>query len=330
MLVADFQLQGFEPADWRRLLRLLFPFGADSPAGASHGIVAVARRDELLQLWRAHEGGLPVSGIDWPLELRTLAEKYRAPWAVSLHPTALSELSERFASRVTPKDSPQDQWVRLMVALTELVNEDAIKVWPRTLFNWPSLLAENVARSALELLCPPGKCLVLGFFDSGTLDVALAIQRGERDIEHVVGPQLLKPSMGLLSGDWLRDYPHLIRAVETDYASVAGGCFTQSATLARLLAADTPGAWSQAVAARDVVLHPISPALAVSLGIDVGRAALAGVQALTRRMSLSSLAQHPGFQRVKTVARLDGGFDDLFKLDPLSAIGRMLLDRRED
>ncbi len=341
MLASDFELRGFDSRDWLRLVDLFphplahssgpkAPASSGDEADASGGLIAMGRRDELLRLWRAGAGPLSTEGHPWPMSSEELAAKHQAPWVAKLHPGALLELQERFGSRLRPQDSLQDQWVKLLVAVQELVNEDGISLWPRRLFNWPALVRENLARSAFELLCPPGKCLLLGVFEAGELFTALALRRGEEEIDLVLGPGELRQQMGLLSGDWFRDYAHLVSAVETHLSPVAGGCFAEAVTLRRLLAERKPGSFSQAVAARDLVLHPVNPAFAVSLGVDVGRAALAGVQSLTQRIASYPLAQHPAVQKVKSVAKRDSNIEDLLGFDPIAAIGRLIIDPKDD
>jgi hypothetical protein len=239
------------------------------------------------------------------------------------------EIQERFGARLRATDSLQNQWVKLLVAVQELVNESVIDVWPRSVFNWPSLLRENLAHSALELLCPPGKCLVLGAFAQGELYTALVLRRGEQGIDLVLGPAELRSGMGLLSGDWFRDQAHLVAVVERAVGPVAGGCFGQADCLRRLLADRSPGAFAQAVAARELVLDPVSPALAVSLGIDVGRAALAGMQSLTERLARSPLAQHPAVERMKKGGWRRSPIEGLIGFDPISALSKLILDGKD-
>jgi hypothetical protein len=100
--------------------------------------------------------------------------------------------------------------------------------------------------------------------------------------------------MGLLSGDYRRDYLHLTRAVETLCGRVALGCFATRATFEKLGQRDTPGAWAAAVAARDVIVSPVTPGVAIPLGLDVGRAAVVGLRDWVGRWSNGSWPELSG------------------------------------
>ena len=67
---------------------------------------------------------------------------------------------------------------------------------------------------------------------------------------------------------------------------IAAGCYAELDTFQRLAADPAPGAWASAVAARDVVLTPVTPGLAVPLSIDAGRAALSFARGALERFGV--------------------------------------------
>jgi hypothetical protein len=67
-----------------------------------------------------------------------------------------------------------------------------------------------------------------------------------------------------------------------------------------------------------VVVHPVVPALAIPLGLDVGRAALAVVRELTHR-----------FDRVRDRASVDFALERWLSFSPLAVL-REVLGLRED
>jgi hypothetical protein len=134
--------------------------------------------------------------------------------------------------------------------------------------------------------------------------------------------------MGLLSGDWRRDYRHLARAAEMRAGPLALGCFGEVETLRRLGHDPTPGAWAAAVAARDVVLAPVTPAVAVPLGIDVGRFALSAVRDLAERMGAGAWfgpesPLSPALDRVRGL-HLDRDLKSLLGFDPWELLRRLI------
>jgi hypothetical protein len=127
---------------------------------------------------------------------------------------------------------------------------------------------------------------VLGAFDEGELYTALCLRRRGPAFDIVMGPDRVRRDMGLLSGDFSRDYRYLGAAVEARLGPLAVGCYAELSTFRRLAGDASPGAWATAVAVRDVVLTPVTAGLAVPLGIDAGRAALALAKGLLGHFSI--------------------------------------------
>ena len=105
-------------------------------------------------------------------------------------------------------------------------------------------------------------------------------------------------------------------AVARAVAPVHLGVFTDLSTLRRLLRTFEPGAWTRAVAVRDVIVHPTPPYVAVALGADAVRAAakesarwLGGIDALSQLAPLARYVRG----RVAEVASVSAtlGFDPL-------------------
>jgi len=75
-----------------------------------------------------------------------------------------------------------------------------------------------------------------------------------------------------------------VSAVEDKYAPLALGCFGELGTLHQLQLDGRAGAWSRAVAVRDVVLSPMPLAIGVALGIDGARYAFDTIRSFTPAM----------------------------------------------
>src|SRR5262249_4012854 len=84
--------------------------------------------------------------------------------------------------------------------------------------------------------------------------------------------------------DWRRDVRHVVSAIEDKYAPLALGCFGELGTLHQLQQNASAGAWSRAVAVRDVVLSPMPLAIGVALGIDSARYAFDTLRSLSPAM----------------------------------------------
>ena len=86
-----------------------------------------------------------------------------------------------------------------------------------------------------DAICPAGQSVLIGVFKKGRLHTALAARRGPHGFDRVVGPSVLRREMGLVSGDWTRDYRYLTRAAEACVGTgVCLGCFAELATLQEL------------------------------------------------------------------------------------------------
>jgi hypothetical protein len=178
----------------------------------------------------------------------------------------------------------------------------------------------------MDSLCPTGRVAAVGVFERGSLYTALALRRSAQGIDAIVGPDELRPALGLLSGDFRRDAQFLGEAVERVVGPLALGCYGELSTFQALAAAPAPGAWASAVFARDIVIEPASPGVAVPLGLDAGRALLSGVKGLVERFGGG------GFMRSDRLLSTLGRGVPLFVddvqarlgFDPLKLLARLL------
>lgn len=283
MLSPDVRVSGFTAEEWLRLSHAFRSPGRaePSPAAPSGGVVALTTGTRLRKLVSTRTGRIELNGQSWPCPLSELAARHQARWAVELSTGALEHFADRFAERLRPADTYLSQLIEFFVVLRELESSGELTVYPWPVAEWPVPTERAVVRT-LDALCPVDRVALLGVFSRGELYTAIAARRGPRGIDAIIGPQALRPLMGLLSGDWQRDYRFLSEAAEKTLGPLALGCFAELYTLQALSSA-APGAWAAAAAARDVVFAPISPGLAVPLGLDAGRAVWASVRGLAER-----------------------------------------------
>lgn len=328
VLTPDVQFEGFTAEDWKRLLGLfqsLPTAGRDSPRPRG-GLFVIHEGGRLRKLLHTTKGRVPITG-PWPIPLSELADLHHADWVIAAHTGALEECMERFGARIRRADDFLAQAITLIGIVREMLAEGALEAWPQRLHGVP-LPSDTMVRKALDVVCPDGHALLLGIFDRGELWTALVARRRRGAFDLLAGPDALRPAMGLLSGDWRRDYRHLVRAVEDKYAPLGLGCFAEVETFRALEVDPRPGAWGRAVALRDIVLSPMTPAVALALGFDGARYAAHGLRALTDRMVTLALVQ-PVLTRVRERLRKVTGDKDVRQIlgfDPL-AILRALLER---
>lgn len=285
MFSADAQVLDFTAEDWLRLPELFREPDAAPPAEPrAGGIIAVREGAQLVKVLSTTEGRMPLPPPG-QIGAAQLAAEHGAGFAVVLSRTGLEQFGDRFARRLSRGQSFHLQIEACVAALRELEQEGEIDLWPTPFAEWP-FPTERAFNSALDLVCADGRVLVLGAFHEGALYTALCLRRRGAAFDVVMGPDRLRRDMGLLSGDFSRDYRYLGAAVEARLGVVGVGCYAELHTFRRLARETQPGAWASAVAARDVVLTPVTPGLAVPLGLDAGRAALSLAKGFMSRFGL--------------------------------------------
>jgi hypothetical protein len=289
VLAPDVRFEGFTTSDWVRVLSLFRPrpkgSEARDPERPRGGIVAVHDRGKLKKLVHTHVGRLRIDEAqrDWPLTAQAIAQRHHASWTAVLSWGVLEDLMDRFAARVRRGDDLTAQTIALFQVAREEALAGRIDLWPGRLRGVP-IPPPSVVNSTLDSVCKPGKTMVFGLFEADELWTCVAMRRARSGFDLLLGPDEIRGDMGLLAGDWRRDYRHLAQAVEHRAGPLSLGCYAEVATIRGLLVDGAPGAWTRAVAVRDVILSPVPPAIGIPIGIDAGRAALSALRAFAERM----------------------------------------------
>jgi hypothetical protein len=288
VLAPDVRFEGFTTTDWVRVLSLFRPrpkaHEARDPDRPRGGVIAVHEGGKLKKLLHTKVGRLRLDDAqrDWPMSAHALAVRHHASWAAILSAGVLEDVMDRFAARVRRGDDLTAQTVTLLQVAREEATSGRIDLWPGRLRGVP-IPPAGVVSGTIDSVCRPGKTMLVGLFEDDALWTCFAMRRSGAGFDLLLGPDEVRGDMGLLAGDWRRDYRHLAHAVEHRAGPLSLGCFAEVATIRSLLVDPTAGAWARAVAVRDVILSPIPPALGIPLGIDAGRAALSALRAVTER-----------------------------------------------
>ncbi len=344
MLTPDVRFEGFTTEDWSRFLALWKPRAAPErePTRPRGGVIVVHEEGEVLKLLHTKRGRLDPSSATVPpelagsraLALRTgepsalgqLAREHHASWALGLRLGALDEVMERLGASVRQGDDIAIQSLLLSSIVRDMITEGAIATWPQRLRGVP-VPSVNVVRRTLDALCGDGRAIVLGLFDGGGLWTSFVARRRGNGFDVLAGPDELRRSLGLLSGDWRRDYRHLAAAVEARYAPLGFGCFAELATFRALQTDPSPGAWSRAVAVRDVLVAPMPLAVGIGIGVDGARYAFQGLRVLTERIGpLAALGPLVGAARSRVATLTGKDVGGLLGFDPMAVL-RALLER---
>jgi hypothetical protein len=344
LLTHDVRFEGWTTEDWLRFLRLWQPRATPDkePTRPRGGVVVVHEDGEVLKLLHTRQGRLdPASGASpagdagaraialgagHPAALAALARAHHASWALSMRLGALDEVMERFGARIRRGDDLTAQSLLLVGIARDMIAEGSIASWPQRLRGIP-VPTPQIVRRTLDALCADGRAIALGLFDGDGLWTAFVARRRGPAFDVVAGPDELRPALGLLSGDWRRDYRHLARTVEERYAPLGFGCFAELSTFRALQTDGRPGAWSRAVAVRDVVIAPMPAAVGLALGFDGARYALQGLKLLTGRIApFAAIGPMLDAARARVASRTGKDVGALLGFDPLAAL-RALLQR---
>jgi hypothetical protein len=328
VLTVDLRFEGYSTESWSRLLSLFKPRAAAPELEASRPrglVICIHDGDRIQKLFHSHKGRIDPRGVTWPVPLSELANDLRASWAIGARTGALEEVMERFGARLRRDHDLTEQSLLLVTVVREMMAEGLIERWPTRLHGVPQPQATMVDR-ALDSVCADGNAIVIGIFKGGEVWTSLTMRRQGRGFDVLAGPEDLRPMMGLLSGDWRRDYRHLARAVEERYAPVSFGLFAEADRFRSLLTDPRPGAWGGAVAVRDIVVSPTPPGVRLALGLDGARYAFESVRVITGRIE-ALRALDPVFasmrKRVGTVVG-DRDVSQILGFDPMAALRALL------
>jgi hypothetical protein len=336
VLSTDVRFEGFTQSDWSRFLSLFRPRMASGverdPDRAQGGIIAVVGEGRLRKLVHTQAGRLRLEDVasSWPLTVEELARRHNASWGMTIETGALENVMERFGARLRRGDGLTAQVVLLVSLVRDEMAAGRIHVWPLRLAGLP-VPTVGMIETTLDAVCPRNHAIALGLFDAGDLWTAVALRRGASGaFDWILGPDELRRDMGLLAGDWRRDYRHLARALDDKVGPLALGVYAEASTFRDLEVDPNPGAWARAVAIRDVILSPVPLALTVPLGIDAGRAAFSAIRGLTERAQglgvvspvVSLFRETLG--QVAAVVGLERDTEGGFGFDPLEILRRLL------
>jgi hypothetical protein len=329
MFTADVRFEGWTTDDWSRFLHLWKPrASADAePTRPRGGVLVVHAGSRVRKVLHTRRGRVNLATVPWPMPLGDLAKMTQASWGLSIQQGALEELTERLGARIRRGDDAISQALCIVQIVREMMAEGVLEAWPHRLRGVPQP-TEAMVRRAMDALCHDGRAIGLGMFKDGDLWTAFVARRRGQGFDVIAGPEELRRSMGVLSGDWRRDYRHLVRAIEERYAPLSFGCFAEVETFRALQLDARPGAWSRAIATRDVAVSPMSMAVGMAISIDGVRYVLGNVGSITKRLDPFGVVD-PVLRTLRSKASSATGNKDVsvvLGFDPMAVL-RALLTR---
>jgi hypothetical protein len=328
VLSADVRFEGFTSTDWTRVLSLFRPRRASGeqrdPERPRGGVIAVHAGGKLIKLVHTEVGRLRLDDAqrDFPISVEDLSRRHHASWSASLELGTLDRIMDTFGARARRGDDITTQLISLCQIAREELIAGTIDLFPHRLHGVP-IPSPGMVRGTVDTVCPPGRTVLVGLFEEGELWTSIALRRGPSGFNLILGPDEVRGDMGLLAGDWRRDYRHLSRAIEERVGPLALGCFAEAATLRKLEVDPSPGAWARAAAVRDVILSPVPMAIAIPLGVDAGRAALSALRSVAERIDPTGVVA-PAMQALRDLTTGDRDVTSVLGFHPLELLRRLL------
>jgi hypothetical protein len=326
VLTPDVRFEGWTTETWTRFLHLWKPRATPDrePTRPRGGVIAIHEGGRLRKLLHTRTGRLDPR-IPWPVPLSELAEAHHASWALSAQAGALEEIMERFGARLDRSHDLTAQSLLVVNIVREMVAEGLIARWPTRLQGIPPPTHAMVHR-ALDAICPDGHAMVLGLFRSGELWTAAVARRRGAAFDVLAGPEDIRLRMGVISGDWRRDYRHVARAVEEQYAPLAMGCFAEVDRFRELQVDARPGAWGRAALVRDIVVSPMPVGIRLALGADGARFAFESFRTIAGRSETLRRLEPFMAEARRRLGELAGDRDvsSTLGFDPLAALRALL------
>ncbi|MFN9808905.1 MAG: hypothetical protein ACK6CU_04635 [Deltaproteobacteria bacterium] len=365
MISEDVRIQGFDARAFTNLVSLFAPnvvhrherdpAGSDAPelaldpgAAGPDGslVVVVSARGTLRKVFHTVHGR--VRDLDWRGfgALEGLPERYGARRVVALTEGVLEDAFARASARMHREDDYVAQWLHVVRAIREEMDQGRIVVHPRPFVSVP-LPTSQLVRRTLDSVLPDDRAFVLAVWRGPTLWTAAILRRRGGEIDWVAGPDQLLAWTGPLGGDWRRDHRVVSQCVAAHVAPVHLGFYGDLRSVRRLLRSREAGAWAKAVASREVILHPTPPYVAVALGADAvrrvaqkssavfGGGLFGGLDPIrqvmpvlgvlrNRVVEVASVTQTLGFDPLKLLAQF------LQRVDPDEEEGRAKAAREDD
>ncbi|HEX7476271.1 MAG TPA: hypothetical protein VF331_00550 [Polyangiales bacterium] len=274
MLSRDLRFTGFSSSSWIQLLALLGvdlePHNDSQPVARGFVVVVENADGSPCAAFHSLNGSFVPDGYNGRADLPELCSRQLARRGVIVRRGAIEELTERAAPRVLGEDDYVAQWLALLGTLREIEREGLIEFWPaRTPLPLPSA---NMVTRALDIVLPDDHSFLAVVWDGTEICTALVVRRHASEIDLIAGAELIMDVTGPLGGDYRRDHRALRRAVSEAIAPVHIGVFAQRDHLMQLLRDPRPGAWTKAVAVRDVIIDPAPAYVNVALAADMVRA----------------------------------------------------------
>lgn len=326
MLARKLRISGIDPVHARNLWSLL--------------ALESSRARQLPMAFALLDRGRPIilvagkKRVPVPAGFETITSENAGPLAAALgvrlllaaEEEALRDITEDVQTRWHHGD---DLYVQTGVVLEQIrvaLDAGAMIVWPDFLTVVLRLDAEAMRRFH-DTVFPPGSSVLLYLFRKQSIHTSLIGVKGDADVETIAGHWTIRERLGTFH-PWQDGYPQILSAVEKVHAPPSLGFFGEVESVAQMLASPRPGQLSRAILDRRVIIDPMPPWMAATLGVDaITRAARMSMNLLERadRFGLGKRFDLSGVRR-EVKSRIDQQVDleRIIGFDPFDYLSRFI------
>jgi hypothetical protein len=279
VLSRDLDVHDIDARHFVNLRRLLEPdYDAYQAAGERRlPLCLILDRGRLVKAVRAGRGRVPLAEVRWhgPAALDRARAENGCSFLVAVELDAARAALREAEERVRLDEDLVAQGLRLARAVQVHVDR-GIYLSPRVLKGVPIPSFDAVQRT-FDLLFPDDRAAVFYLFERGEIHTSVIAVKRHGDLTELTTHQAL----GVTLGDWRRDLPRVLQAVERRHAKPHLGFFAELAAWQRITSG--AGTMSREVAGRSIVLDPAPPWLLGLVAADAGtQVAKMGVGLLSR------------------------------------------------
>jgi hypothetical protein len=266
MISRDIRVEDIDARHWTNLVRLVQPDAAAYGAGGPKRLPLLVLLEEgkPVKAVRAGAGRVPLAEVRWhgPAAIDRARQENGCALLLAAEIATLRDLLRDLESHVRLEEDGVAQSLRVARAVQAHAGRG---VWlsPRLLKGVPVPSYEVVQRT-FDLLYPDDRAAAFYLFNGGGVHTSVITAKRRGDLTLLT----THLALGFALGDWRREYPRVLEAVERRFAKPFAGIFAELAAAQRILAGQSSVA--REVAARAIILDPAPPWLMALVAADAG------------------------------------------------------------
>jgi hypothetical protein len=231
-------------------------------------------------------------------DLGRFAASRRLRWVVDCRLSSLEEVIESASAALRPGEDLVQVGLCLARAAEAEVKAGRIRIWP-DLLEGIAVPSRKALDRVFDIVLPPSTCALLYVFDGPALHAEVVVARGPRGVRSISGHDALEA--GPPPRRWREKYREVLEAAETKLGPPSLGVFVELGAVRAMIGGSQPGAFTRALASKDLIIDPMPLWLAGPVGaaavhdaVEVGRQARAQLDGVLESSRLGRLWARSG------------------------------------